>query len=183
MKKTIKRQLAVTFAATLTIFTAQASTVAQDNYKASKEQISAEYKLDKTACGTLKHNSKEVCLVQAEGKRKVARAEIEYGQSGSPADEGRVLQVKAVAQHEVARQKCADLAGNGKDVCLKEARKIRTKAVVDAKTTQKVVEQKRDAAQKRRDTDFSLAVRKCDALAGDAKATCMVQAKANFGKI
>ncbi len=169
-------------ATTLTAFAAQASTLAQDDYKAGKARISAEYMVDKRACATLKHNIKEVCLVQAEGKRKLARAELEYGQSGTPADEERVLQVKAVAEYEIARQKCADLAGNRKDVCLKEATAIKTSAAVDAKTNQKLVELRQDAEQKKRDADYSVALEKCGALAGDAKTSCVTQAKLSFGK-
>lgn len=182
MKKAFNRQLAVAITATLMVCAAQANTPAQDDYKAAKARISAEYKVDKTACATLRHNAKEICLEQAEGKRKAARAELEYGQSGTPADDARVQQVKAGAEYEIAKQKCADLAGNARDVCLKEARAIKTKAAVDAKTTQKVVELMQDAAQKKRDADFSVTVEKCDALAGDAKASCVMQAKVSFGK-
>ena len=93
-----------------------------------------------------------------------------------------VLLVKAVAEYALAKQKCENLAGNGKDVCLREATAIKTKAAVDANTNQKVAELKQDAAQKKRDADFSVAVEKCDALAGDAKASCVMQAKVSFGK-
>lgn len=182
MKKTFIPPLIVGIAAALMVFTAQARTAAQDDYKAGKALISAEYKVDKTACARLKHNTREVCLVQAEGKRKVARAELEYGQSGAPADEERVMQVKAMAEYETARQKCADRTGNGKDVCLKESMAIKTKALVDAKTTQKVAELKQDAAQKKRDADYSVAVEKCEALASDAKDSCVVQAKVSYSK-
>ncbi len=182
MKKSFNPHLIVSFAA-LMVFAVQARTPAQDDYKAGKARISAEYKVDKTACAKLKQNTREVCLVQAEGKRKVARAELEYGQSGSPADEERVMQMKAMAEFEIARQKCADHTGNAKDVCLKAAMANKTKALVDANTIQKEAELKQDAAQKKRDADYSVAVEKCDALAGDAKASCVMQAKVNYSKI
>ena len=41
---------------------------------------------------------------------------------------------------------------------------------------------KKGAATEKVDADYKVAIEKCDALAGDAKASCIATAKAKFGK-
>jgi hypothetical protein len=82
----------------------------------------------------------------------------------------------------VAKEKCDDLAGNAKDVCVKEAKAVEVKALADAKLGKQVAEANVSAADDKRDADYKVAAEKCDALAGDAKAACLSAAKAKFGK-
>jgi len=79
-------------------------------------------------------------------------------------------------------QRCDDLAGNNKDVCVKEAKAAKETALADAKAGKKIHDARTDAADQKRDADYKVATEKCDALAGDAKSNCIAQAKANFGK-
>ncbi|WP_305807246.1 hypothetical protein, partial [Stenotrophomonas sp. YIM B06876] len=46
-------------------------------HKAAQERISADYKMDKAHCDAMKGNAKDVCKKEAEGKEKVAKAELE----------------------------------------------------------------------------------------------------------
>ncbi len=169
-------------AAVLALPLAQAATMEKADYKASKTRISADYKADKAACGSLAGNAKDVCQETAEGKEKVALAELEYSYTGKPADHTKAMKVKADAAYEVAKEKCDDLAGNPKDVCITEAKAVQAKALADAKLDQKVGEARTDATTDKRDADYKVAAEKCDALAGDAKSSCMANAKARFGK-
>jgi hypothetical protein len=89
---------------------------------------------------------------------------------------------KAESAYAVAKEKCDDLAGNTKDVCVKEAKAVEVKALADAKMGQEIGEAKKDAAQDKRDADYKVAVEKCDALSGDAKTSCVATAKTTFGK-
>ena len=41
---------------------------------------------------------------------------------------------------------------------------------------------RKDAATEKRDADYKVAKEKCDAIAGDAKASCMTDAKTRYGK-
>ncbi|MNC96470.1 hypothetical protein D3C83_138490 [compost metagenome] len=41
---------------------------------------------------------------------------------------------------------------------------------------------RKDAAADKRDADYAVAKEKCDAFAGDAKSSCMNDAKARYGK-
>ena len=82
----------------------------------------------------------------------------------------------------MAKEKCDDLKGNAKDVCVKDAKAAHTRAKVDAKANQKVTEVRKDATEDKRDANYALAKERCDALAGDAKTKCVNDAKARFGK-
>lgn len=176
----LKTSLVVT--ALLSIPAAYGATMAKADYTLGKTRISADYKADKAACGSLAGNAKDICVEEAKGKEKVARAELEYGYTGKPADQTKVLVAKAKATYEVAKEKCDDLAGNAKSVCVKEAKAAETKALADAKLGKQVGEAKKDAAEDKRDADYKVATEKCNALAGDAKASCVASAKASFGK-
>lgn len=154
----------------------------QEAYKAGKERINAELKVDMNACALLKSDAKGLCVAQANAKQKIAWAELEFGASDKPADVHRVAQARAEAAYSVASTMCNARAGNAKDVCVKEAKAIETKALVDAKANQKVREIQLDAAQEKRDADYKVATEKCDALAGDIKDKCIAEAKTRFGK-
>ncbi len=170
------------FVVMLAGYALHAETPAQAAYKAGKARISAERKTDNVACAVLTGNVKDVCVAKTNAKQKVARAELEFGDSDRPADVNRVQQAKAEAAYSVASEVCNAQAGNARDVCIKEAKAIETAARADARSNQKVVEIQRDAAQEKRDADYAVAAEKCDALAGDAKGDCIAAAKARFGK-
>ncbi len=161
---------------------AQAALMAKPDYKVAKTQISADYQADKAACGSLAANTKDVCIQEAKAKEKVARAELEFGYTGKPRDQNKVLVAKAESAYSVAKERCDDLAGNDKDVCVKQAKAVEVKALADAKMGKEIAAAKTDAAQDKRDADYKVAAEKCDAMAGDAKTACVAAAKARFGK-
>ena len=161
---------------------AHAASMSRADYTAAKTRISAEYKSDKAACASLAANAKDICVEEAKAKEKVALAELEYGYTGKAGDRTKVAVAKAESAYAVAKEKCDDQAGNAKDVCVKEAKAVETKALADAKMGTEIGEAKKDAAADKRDADYNVAVEKCDALAGDAKSSCIAAAKAKFGK-
>lgn len=146
---------------------------------AAKTRISAEYKADQKLCADLKANAKDVCSAQAKGKEKVALAELEFSYTGKPADGTKVRVATAEAAYAVAKEKCDDLAGNDKDVCVKQAKAEEVKALAAAKLTKQVGAARTEAAEDVRDANYKLAVEKCDALSGDAKTNCVSMAKAS----
>jgi hypothetical protein len=175
--------------ATTALFTAMfaasgafAATGNKTDYNAAKERIAAEYKTDKATCDGYSDNKKDVCLEQAKGKEKVAKAEAEYNYTGKPADMNKVAIAKADSTYDVAKEMCVDEGGSEKDVCKTEAKSAHTKAIADAKLSKKVGEARKDAAEDKRDADYKVAAEKCDTLAGDAKSACMSAAKAKFNK-
>ena len=68
----------------------------------------------------------------AKAKEKVALAELEYGYTGKVGDHRKWAEVKAKSAYAVAKEKCDDLAGNPKDVCVKEAKSGLVKGNADA---------------------------------------------------
>lgn len=177
---TLKHSLIV--AALFALPVAHAATMAKADYAAAKSRISADVKADKGACGSMTANAKDVCLEEAKAKEKVARAELEYGYTGNAKEQNKVLVAKAETAYAVAKEKCDDMKGNEKDVCVKQAKAVEVKALADAKMGKQVAEAKTDAVQDKRDADYKVAAEKCDGLAGDAKTACMADAKARFGK-
>jgi hypothetical protein len=199
MKTTqISRTIAAMFAAASmgiasVALAATATTMSSNTYKAEKDRIDAAYKAEVAQCKPLSGNSKDVCEITAKGHRDVAKAEAEasYKNTAKARYDARVAHVEA--NYKLAKEKCDDLAGNNKDVCVKEAKAAETRGKADAKvdkvateqaqdSVKKVAEAKQDAAQDKRDADYKVAVEKCDALAGDAKSRCVADAKARFGR-
>ena len=169
-------------AALLAASSAFSANMSKPEYTAAKDRIAADYKLDKAACDKLSGNAKDICKEQAEGKQKVARAELDYSDSGKPADGVKVAIAKADATDAVAKEKCDDKSGNPKDLCVSEAKAAHTKALTDARLSERVGEARKDAAQDKNDADYKVAAEKCESLAGDAKASCVSAAKARFNK-
>jgi hypothetical protein len=54
--------------------------------------------------------------------------------------------------------------------------------LADAKLGKQIGEARKDAATDKRDADYKVAIEKCDALAGDAKSSCVASAKMSYGK-
>ena len=167
--------------------------MSKTEYKAAKQDISAKYKADKTACKAMTGNAKDICIEEAKGREKVAKAELEAKESPSDKHRYDLRMAKANAAYAVAKEKCDDLSGNAKDVCRKEAKAAYVAAKADAKVAEKTsdanatarektTESRRDAAGDKRDANYAVAKEKCDALAGDAKANCIKEAKARFGQ-
>ena len=112
---------------------ADKTTMSRDAYKADKDKIEAQHKTDRAQCSSLSGNAKDVCQAEAKGKEKVAKAELEanYKNTDKARNDARVA--KADAVYDVAKEKCDDMAGNQKDVCVKEAKAAHTKSKADAK--------------------------------------------------
>lgn len=175
----LKRSLIV--AALFALPLAHAASMSKPDYTAAKTRISADYKAAKAACGSMSANAKDICVEEAKAKQKVALAELEFGYTGTPKDQSKILVAKAESTYAVAKEKCDDMKGNEKDVCGKQAKAVEVKALADAKMGKQITESKIDAAKDKRDADYKVAAEKCDALLGDARAGCVSAAKAKFG--
>jgi hypothetical protein len=172
---------------------ADTKTMSRDAYKADKDKIESQYKADKDQCKSMSGNAKDVCQAEAKGKEKVAKAELEanYKNTDKARNDARVA--KADADYDVAKEKCDDLKGNDKDVCVKQAKATHTKAKADAKvakvdsktaqnTAEKRADVRKDAREDTNDAQYKVAVEKCDAMTGAAKDQCVKSAKARFHK-
>ncbi|ABM93990.1 MAG: hypothetical protein AB7O64_07370 [Methylibium sp.] len=174
--------LALCTAAAFAASPAFAAGMSKAEYSAAKDRIGADYKLAKASCDRLSGNGKDVCEEEAEAKEKVAKAELEAAYTGKPGDRAKVAEVKADTAYEVAKERCDDLAGNAKDVCVQEAKAAHTKARADAKLVSATGKAQMEARDEKREANYKVEAEKCDALAGDAKSTCVADAKARYGK-
>lgn len=104
---------------------------------AEKARIEAQYKADRKGCGTLSGNGKDICIEQAKGNEKVALAELDYKQDGNPHNRDKVAEAKADANYAIAKEKCDDLAGDQKDICVKDAKAAKARADSEIKATRK----------------------------------------------
>jgi hypothetical protein len=193
VNKSFKVKAVLAMATMLALPMAQAANVSKADYNAGKTRIDAIYTSDKAACNSLAGNAKDICVEEAKGREKVTRAELEYSYTGTPADANKIRVARAESAYEVAKERCDDLAGNAKDVCVKEAKAAHVKATADAKvdrvaadarkdTAEKTADAQRTAANDKNEANYKVALEKCDALAGAAKDTCVRDAKARFGK-
>lgn len=172
---------------------AMAEGMSKADYKAGKDKISAEYKTAKSSCGSLSGNASDICVAQAKGNEKVALADLEatYQPTKEHSHDARVA--RAEADYGVAIEKCDDLAGNTKDVCVKEAKAAETTGKANAKAqmktseanataSEKTADARKDANADKMDAQYTLAKEKCDAYSGNAKDSCIDKAKVSFKK-
>ncbi len=151
-------------------------------YRAAKDRASADFKAAKASCQRLSGNSKDVCVAEAKAAEKKAKSEAEaqYKNSDKARRDARIN--AAEADYAVAKAKCGTKVGNDKDVCIKEAKAVETKAIADAKATQKVAAARQDAMEDKRDAEYKVAIEKCDAYSGAAKDSCVNAAKTKYRK-
>ena len=110
---------------------------ARDERKAEKERIEADYKSDKAKCDGMKGNAKDVCMKEAKGKEKVAKAELDAKNDRSGNSQYKVAKAKAEADYDVAKERCDDQKGKEKSACEKEAKAKRDHALAGAKNERK----------------------------------------------
>ncbi|MBC7437351.1 MAG: hypothetical protein H7332_14950 [Bdellovibrionales bacterium] len=141
----------------------------------------------------MKANAKDICMAEAKGTEKVAKAENEAQYKPSAKHSYKVNEVKADAAYKTAKEKCDDLAGNAKDVCVKDAKAVHVKAKADAKVTKvsnetsmaksdKVAEARKDGTKDVNEANYKAAKERCDTLAGDVKDRCVQEAKGKYGQ-
>ena len=167
--------------------------MSKDRFARAKTHAGAQYSIDKKACSSLSGNAKDICVAQAKGKEDDAEADALAAYENTPKARESARVALAEANYEIAIQKCDDLAGNPKDVCVKEAKSELVRGKADAKVDRVAADTRQDGAAKRadaridanaekRDAEFKVAIEKCDALAGAAKDSCVSGAKVEFGK-
>jgi hypothetical protein len=184
---------------------ALAQSMSKDAYKAAEDRIAAEYATDKANCDSLSGNTKDICIAEAKGKEKVAKADLEARYEPTAKNRYKAVVAKAEADYAVANEKCDDKAGNDKDICVKEAKAVETRLKADAEAQMKTAEANKAAGEKsaeagakareegtaarqeaatdKRDADYAVAKEKCDSLlASGAKERCLEEAKTKFGK-
>ena len=114
-----------------------ADAMSKDQVKAEKDRISAEAKAAKDKCKDMKGNAKDICMAEAKGNEKVAKAELALKQKDTPKNRQDVAEAKADLEYEVAKEKCDDMKGKEKNACQKDAKAARDQAKKQAKADNK----------------------------------------------
>ncbi|HSI47244.1 MAG TPA: hypothetical protein VLA61_03160 [Ideonella sp.] len=161
---------------------AQANNFSKSAYDGARKDIETTYKAEKDSCDKQTGNAKDICVEQAKANEKVAKARLEFNYTGKPTDEARLAEAQSDGRYEVAKEKCDDLAGNAKDVCVKEAKAAHDSAKADLKAHKKIVNAEQDALDTKMTAEYKVAKEKCDGLSGDAKDTCVASAKARYNQ-
>jgi hypothetical protein len=183
---------------------AMAQSMSKNDYKAGKDKIAAEYKSAKAGCVPLSGNASDICKAETKGKEEVALAELEASYKPTRKAHYKARVAKAEADYSVAKERCDDLSGNAKDVCVKQAKAAEVTAKADAKTQMKTsdanatageksaearseanketAEARKDASADKTNAEYAVAKEKCDTYSGTAKDRCMDQAKVRYGK-
>jgi hypothetical protein len=167
--------------------------ISKDAYDTAVKNAETQNKIDKDACSSRNGNAKDICLAEASGKEKIAKADAEAAYKSTPKAREDARVTRAEAGNNVAKEKCGELSGNPKDVCVKEADAALVKAKADAKVDRVTVDSHKDAATKqadarkeantdKRDAEYKVAIEKCAALAASAKDACISNAKVQYGK-
>ena len=185
--------MAVTVAAALGYSSIGLAALSKEERKAEESRISAEHKSAKDRCDSLKANARDICVAEADGANKVAKADLEARDKGTLKAQENARIARVEANHAVAKERCDDLAGNVKNVCVMDAKAALARGKADAKVERESKEANRDAnervaqAQKAASkeiagAEYKAARERCDRYAGDAQDRCMNDAKVAFGR-
>jgi hypothetical protein len=173
--------------------TTDAAPLSKVGYTQAIKDADARYKSARSRCASLAGNAKDICAADARGSQSVAKAEAEAAYKPTPKAREEARIARADATYQVAIERCDDLAGNPKDVCVKEAKSGlvngRANAKVDrvaADTSREAAatqaEARKDANEDKREAELKVAIEKCDALSGAAKDACVKAAKSQYGR-
>ena len=132
---------------------ATARDMSKAEYKSGKDGIAAEYKSAKAACALMSGSGRDgnrgkvqrhICEAEAEGKRDVAKAELDARYSPSNQNRHAVNIAKAKADYSVARERCED-ANHVKQPCMEQAKAAETRAMAGAEAALKSADARKPA--------------------------------------
>jgi hypothetical protein len=166
----------------LMMATGVSAATSKAEYQADVARAEADYKVANDRCKSLAGNAKDVCVAEAKGAQKKAKASAEARNKDTDKARQDAQIAAAEADHDVAKARCGAKAGNDKDVCLKEANAALVSAKADAKAHREIKDIRKGVAEDKRDAEYKVALEKCDAMAGASKDACKAEAKARFGK-
>ena len=155
---------------------------AKTAYERARDTAAANYKTARARCDSLSGNPHDVC--EAEAKAERVRTEEEAGAAYKNTLKAYTQARMRIADANHARDKarCGALAGNDRDVCIKQAKATLVAAQADATADRKMIEARSNAREDKLTAEYRVALQKCDAFAGAAKDQCVQAAKTAYGK-
>jgi multidrug efflux pump subunit AcrA (membrane-fusion protein) len=152
--------------------------MSSSEYSAAKDNANAAYKQARAQCDSMSGNPKDVCIAEAKSNLKKAKADVEARYKNTDKARRDAKIDAAEADYDVAKTKCEAKTGNDKDVCIKEAKAVETKAKADAKANERRSPPSRKKCTRGQDgRGLQGRARECDAQSGPAKDACVSEAK------
>lgn len=173
--------------ATGLVLLAVASAAAMDKgeYEARREQIRAEYAVQKARCKTLDGHDRDLCAVRALGSRDVARAALDARHRPGQESQDKLRLARAQAFYAIERQGCEAMAGAAKRSCLQQAKAAFTAERQLPRTV--AVRAARPPAAKPRnqqhDALHAAGMERCAALEPAASQVCMDDLKKRLARL
>ena len=184
----MKTKLLILAAALSCAFSTATLAMTKVEYTAQKDTIAGDYKVSQDKCGSLKANAKDICMSEAKGAQKIAKAELEAAYEPNARHAEKVAMAKGDAAYDTAKEKCDDSSGNAKTICKKDAKAAHVKATDEARvvrvgaTAGSVEKSARSMANKdENEANYKAAASRCNDLSGAPKDTCTAEAKAKYG--
>lgn len=181
MNHHISKALIGACAACLTLSALAAPAISRSDYDAAKDRAESDYKAARDQCDRWSGNAKDVCVAQAKAARVHADSDADAQYKNTLGAVADAHKAEAKADYDVSRAKCDGLAGNAKDVCVKQAKATLEGAEADAKAELKSGEARVDAANDKNAANYKVAREQCDAYAGPTKDSCIADAKSRYG--
>ena len=170
------------------VFSGAALAMTKAEYSAQRDTIKGDYKVGRDKCNSLKANAKDICVSEAKGVEKIARAELEATNQPSARHTEKLAMAKGDAAFDTAKKKCDDSAGNAKTVCRADAKAAHVKANeearvgrVDAMAGSVKKSIRNSANDDENEANYKAATARCNSMAGAPKDTCTADAKVKYG--
>lgn len=159
---------------------ANAATLSKGAHGRAKDEIKTMAAAERETCNTMTGNARDVCVVRAKSKEKVALAHLEFQQTGADKDRKDYLASRIDARYQIESQSCEAKAGKDKDLCQTEVAATRDKSTADMKADLAIIGALEDAQETKWKADFKVAQERCEKLSGTPKDTCVTWAKVRY---
>ncbi|HSV78621.1 MAG TPA: hypothetical protein VLK85_05355 [Ramlibacter sp.] len=171
---------------------AQGLAMSRDSFKAQQAKIEADYDAARARCKPLKGSPRDLCKVQARGRRDVQLAELDFRRQPTADAEEEVLMARAEAAYATTLQRCATLDGSPRDICRKDARAVFAGARAEAKQqkdlarqqmrAERIARERSETADKQLDAQYAAARERCEMLPAEGRENCLLDARRRFGR-
>jgi hypothetical protein len=101
-------------------------------YQFLGKNIETEYLAARKACKSLTENALDICIVKANGRMNVARAELEASYDPSTRNRYKAREASISANYAVAIEKCDDASDSAREACVKYAKSAKTHEIAIA---------------------------------------------------
>jgi hypothetical protein len=152
-----------------------AQAMSEINFKASQERIGAIAKATKVTCAALTGNTRDICIVQTNGRARIDRAELDAIYKPSARTHYLALTTRADADFSLSNTRCNERSADIRETCRKEAMSQKSAARASAKTKFKQINA-HAAELDRHNVRFAFAKDMCDRYSDTDKDACMNQA-------